>query len=301
MTHADHVRAVVMKKLPNRRPKAVASDLDDVWECESRNAAVSSLDRFIKKYGKRFTNACNYLDEQRSMLFAPNIFPLPRGTPPFDGDSYEFLANVCVPFDITLNAATMSGYAVTPKGKQFADVHRRFLKLADDSGKALPPEFCDRLSACRPWYVTCGVSRWLALLLYLEQEFAYTISNGEIKHRESVSLMRPFETSVDAIRRCKLNTDNPQFPVFNDVPTWDKSEFQLRFRGVTIRSFTREAGNAFPILDTFEELGWPTRIDSPFPPGSSKRREGVRTLNSSLKTIRFESDGTGEGIRWAFC
>lgn len=80
------------------------------------------------------------------------------------------------------------------------------------------------------------------------------------------------------------------------TPLWDKDLSELRMNGEVIR---RVRGHAkwLPILDSFQEFGWPTRIDSPFPP-SANLREYVRTLNDGLIGIRFECDGTTEGIRW---
>jgi hypothetical protein len=54
------------------------------------------------------------------------------------------------------------------------------------------------------------------------------------------------------------------------------------------------------IIDAFQELDWPERIDDPLPNGQNSQRlnETIHSLNERLRFIRFRADGTGCGILW---
>ena len=89
------------------------------------------------------------------------------------------------------------------------------------------------------------------------------------------------------------------------VPQWDRDRQELRVGGVIVKQFKVPARNQELILATFQEEGWPVRIDDPLPqhPGvDSKRRlhDTVNSLNRSHKTrlMRFMGDGRGLGVRW---
>lgn len=88
----------------------------------------------------------------------------------------------------------------------------------------------------------------------------------------------------------------------SDVPRWDRDRCELMLRGQIVRTLRSRsvARNLALILDTFEELKWPARIDDPLPGGANPQRlrESIRSLNSSLRGLRFRADGTGEGIIW---
>lgn len=119
------------------------------------------------------------------------------------------------------------------------------------------------------------------------------------------------ETSVstlaDAVLRDELaqltketeSETEPPAPA-EDKPRWDKETHELRFKGQLIRRVRPIADNVIRVLDTFEDDGWPRRIDDPLDPSPETRRisETLRTLNDGLKMIRFRADGTGEGIIW---
>lgn len=82
--------------------------------------------------------------------------------------------------------------------------------------------------------------------------------------------------------------------------TWKRDTGELRLNGHLVRrvEYPSRASNLVTVLDSFEELGWPDRIDDPLPHGSDKQRlrETVRSLNQGLSEIRFRADGTGTGI-----
>jgi len=89
------------------------------------------------------------------------------------------------------------------------------------------------------------------------------------------------------------------------VPQWDKERQELRLGDLVVKQFKVPAPNQELILATFEEEGWPTRVDDPLPPHpeqDSKRRlhDTITTLNRHQKhrLIRFSGDGSGEGVRW---
>ena len=83
---------------------------------------------------------------------------------------------------------------------------------------------------------------------------------------------------------------------------WHKDLGELRLNGKVIRRVRiKAAKNLVIILDGFQECGWPEQMQDSVPRSShtSCLRDDVKTLNKQLKKIRFYSDGTGEGIRWA--
>ena len=89
-----------------------------------------------------------------------------------------------------------------------------------------------------------------------------------------------------------------------EKPHWDKQARELRFRGAVVRRVPKPAQskNVVRILDEFEDLGWPTRIDDPLTGGGKddRRRRAVETLNGRMlsDTIRFACDGDGTGFLW---
>jgi hypothetical protein len=100
-----------------------------------------------------------------------------------------------------------------------------------------------------------------------------------------------------------LNSDRP-LPE-GEMPVWNPEGRELWFRGKLVKQFHHKAGNQVLILEVFEELGWPPRIDDPLPPKSDQEpkerlRETMKSLNHGLDVplLRFHADGTGRGIRW---
>jgi hypothetical protein len=88
-----------------------------------------------------------------------------------------------------------------------------------------------------------------------------------------------------------------------DAPHWDPQRRELRYRGTLCKQYRQSAVNQTRILDAFQEAGWPNRIDDPIPPqrGSDHRQrvaDAVRGLNHQNDCVRFELDGTREGILW---
>ena len=91
------------------------------------------------------------------------------------------------------------------------------------------------------------------------------------------------------------------------VPTWDALRRELQLEGRVIKSFRWRAQNQEIVLASFEEVGWPRRIDDPIPPQpdhdqGQRLRDAIRSLNKHHKSklIRFRGDGSGRGVVWEF-
>ena len=83
------------------------------------------------------------------------------------------------------------------------------------------------------------------------------------------------------------------------TPKYDSQLRELTFGKVLLKKFKQPAENQELILQAFEEEGWPDRIDNPLP-RQTQHSVTVRDLNRNMKSsaIRFELDGTGNGIIW---
>jgi hypothetical protein len=79
-------------------------------------------------------------------------------------------------------------------------------------------------------------------------------------------------------------------------PKWNPGLCELEWRGDVVRKYRRVA-QCCKILTCFEEEGWPDHILNPLGPDVDLGK-AVQTLNAKLSGIRFERDGTGEGITW---
>jgi hypothetical protein len=95
-------------------------------------------------------------------------------------------------------------------------------------------------------------------------------------------------------------------PAGGERPEWGPTLRELRYRGRLVKRFRRAAPNQEGVLNTFEELGWPARVDDPLPPErgtdpAERLRETVKSLNRGqqgpLLLFRIEPDQ--RGVRWA--
>lgn len=77
-----------------------------------------------------------------------------------------------------------------------------------------------------------------------------------------------------------------------EIPHWDADQSELSYRGLVVRRLRPIAKGPRNILSAFEEEGWPARIDV------GELTRAVRTLNEKLTPLRFERDGSGDGVRW---
>jgi hypothetical protein len=84
------------------------------------------------------------------------------------------------------------------------------------------------------------------------------------------------------------------------TPEWDSDSGELRYGGAVIRKVDRRATNIRLVLDSFQELGWTTRIDDPSTGGKDQARVNgtVKRMNEGLTAIRFHADGSGAGYSW---
>jgi hypothetical protein len=101
-------------------------------------------------------------------------------------------------------------------------------------------------------------------------------------------------------RAAALVTEGPTLPARGASPRWDSAKRELWFGTVLCVSYaTKQAPNQEKILASFEELGWPDRIDDPLDPGSLHKT--LWSLNAKIgsNSIRFRSDGESKGILWS--
>ncbi len=111
----------------------------------------------------------------------------------------------------------------------------------------------------------------------------------------------PAQTSIFAIStNGERNNGTDQI-----APTWDAHRRELRINGQVIKRFKWSAKNQECILNSFEEEGWPHRVDDPIPPQPNKDqhqrlRDAITSLNrhQQAKLIRFRGDGSGQGVVW---
>jgi len=96
----------------------------------------------------------------------------------------------------------------------------------------------------------------------------------------------------------------PPLPPEPPKPQWNDGLRELSFGGAVCKRYKQPAPHQTTILKVFQETGWPAKIDDPLPYTSeSKRRDrltnAVKKLNEqSPPLLRFELDGTGQGILW---
>jgi hypothetical protein len=94
-------------------------------------------------------------------------------------------------------------------------------------------------------------------------------------------------------------------PAGNLRPFWDGDLRELRCGDLVIKRLGRRATRQEPILATFQEDGWPHRIDDPLPGEDGVVRwqrlhDAINHLNRAHRyaILRFRHDGSGEGICW---
>lgn len=96
------------------------------------------------------------------------------------------------------------------------------------------------------------------------------------------------------------------YSVQTEVPYYDRELRELWLGKVLMKHFRQLAPDQHLILCSFQELGWPPRIDSPLSPHNFdedpklRLRRAIRRLNQHQinRLILFLADGTGEGICW---
>ncbi len=83
-------------------------------------------------------------------------------------------------------------------------------------------------------------------------------------------------------------------------PTWDAREGELRLAGQVIRPVRvlGKPSNVQIILDAFQKAKWARQIRNPLPLGQQQLHQALRSLNKSLREIRFHSRNGGQIISW---
>jgi len=88
-------------------------------------------------------------------------------------------------------------------------------------------------------------------------------------------------------------------------PVWCNQSKELRIAGQLVKQFRWQASNQQLILDRFQQLGWPTRIDDPIPMDGrvcprKRLHDAIKCLNRRhpRRLVRFHGDGTSKGVEW---
>ena len=70
-----HKTANVLNKLPKSVQPKAKSDIHDIWQAETRDAAGVALDHFLEKYEPKYPAACKCLRKDREVLLTFYDFP----------------------------------------------------------------------------------------------------------------------------------------------------------------------------------------------------------------------------------
>jgi hypothetical protein len=88
---------------------------------------------------------------------------------------------------------------------------------------------------------------------------------------------------------------------------WDAVRRELRWQEKVVKHFRRCAPNQELLLESFQEQGWPERIDDPLPRDGNtiaedRLRETVKSLNRGITRggLRFRVEVGGRGVRWGW-
>jgi hypothetical protein len=170
--------------------------------------------------------------------------------------------------------------------------------------RANPWEFAVGIAELRAARVTVKALRVLVQEGYIQYAIETTERSGkQRKYRRDDTL--PFRD-----KSCFVLTDTGVVAarkLSRHVPFYDREERELWARGQMVKRLRQRAPDQEAILSSFQELGWPRHMDDPLLKHSgqdSKDRLGdtIFRLNHHQQhgSIRFERDGTGEGIIWRF-
>ena len=110
-------------------------------------------------------------------------------------------------------------------------------------------------------------------------------------------------------RRAAGKRSRSPSPSFDNPLRWgggnSRPRRTLYLGSVIVKQFKGPAKNQKAILDTFQEEGWPTRIDDPLPhipdqDPKERLHDTIKSLNRHQvhRLLVFEGDGTGEGVQW---
>lgn len=154
---------------------------------------------------------------------------------PFDPKKRWVAGQVCLPIDeakqsftseldpVTIPLEGAAADVVTPQHLAIvASGHRgfvgpvylagKFRALSARAGIALSPELRDWLARYYPEHNKAPANWWYALLFAMSgQTVGRRVGESLVPKRELI-IDRPLEASIDAIQRCRLNTDEPRLP-----------------------------------------------------------------------------------------
>jgi hypothetical protein len=123
-----------------------------------------------------------------------------------------------------------------------------------------------------------------------------TPAAGRPEQAEILKAIQSHEEAGRAWFRATLAAIAPPPP----RPRWDRANRELWYGNTLCARYKRPAPNQHLLLQAFEELGWPERIDDPLPRG--RRADTISDLQATLKAhhsaIVIERDGSGTGFTW---
>lgn len=185
-----------------------------------------------------------------------------------------------------------------------------FLRLAAKAGSLLT---CDWMKTLHIQGVESSSANWCAAILRLAMSKDSPLYDqrflGTMLEKYPI-IFNPFAASAWSIdvllslpdSQPQSNEAEPQDNRNASAPSWNKTRGELSFEGNLAKKVRNigAAKNVVLILDTFQELKWPEKIDDPLPGGADGKRlrDAIESLNKGLIGIRFRPDGTGMGITW---
>jgi len=144
----------------------------------------------------------------------------------------------------------------------------------------------DRAARRNLWGSEFVIRDWPECFLQLQQG----TSDERMALRKGNAVIALLESLLTRWRK------EPAIPI-PPKPVWDKETRTLTFDGEVIRT-VRNNAKWTPILDVFQDDGWPPKVDIPLAPGVNVS-DCLKALNKDLKSIKFTRDG--DTIRWKYC
>ena len=171
--------------------------------------------------------------------------------------------------------------------------------LADDQSNTLgTPE---RAIALAVRAVVCGdhfdeaAAASLASLVGRDPHASVERLRRPPKKKADASKPQPAIDSAATLQEAKSPDRNLEI----SRPAWNPDTRTLSFNS-SERKFLEQAKNAQVVLNAFQEIGWPTRMDDPDPRGANASRvhNTVATLNRIPIGIKFSTGDGGQSYIW---
>lgn len=145
-----------------------------------------------------------------------------------------------------------------------------------------------------------------ALRFFLDSYQALVSVRSVLESDEYVQVKREAQSELQHVQSTSEETNSPvtlstkavkDAVEFSDLkPKWDSDRRELAYGKNVCKKYRQKAPRQIPILEKFEEMGWPARIMDSLG-DREKTRFAVRELNKN-DYIEFELTGDGEGILW---